>query len=103
MFLGVFDFTFVVWILMGAISVLVVLGASEWFKGAGIVMTWWRWLIAAIWYILALMGLAAPFTLMGEGESAAGWKLLMFSAPLVIISAFIVLRILRIGRAGKKA
>lgn len=103
MFLGVFDFTFVVWILIGAVSVLVVLGAIEWFKDAGIVMTWWKWLIAAIWYILTLMGLAAPFTLMGEGESAAGWKLLLFSLPVLIILAFVVLRILQIGKARKEA
>ncbi|HEY62407.1 MAG TPA: hypothetical protein G4N95_07125 [Anaerolineae bacterium] len=98
MFLGVFDFTFVVWILIGAVSVLIVLGAIEWFKDAGIVMTWWKWLIATIWYIIVLMGLAAPFTLMGEGESAAGWKLLIFSVPVLVILAFIVLRILRIGK-----
>ena len=103
MFLGVFDFTFVVWILIGAISVLVVLGAIEWFKDAGIVMNWWKWLIAAIWYILTLMGLAAPFTLIGEGESAAGWRLLLFSVPVLIILAFIVLRILQIGKARKEA
>ena len=103
MFLGVFDFTFVIWILIGAISVLVVLGAIEWFKDAGIVMNWWKWLIAAIWYILTLMGLAAPFTLMGEGESAAGWRLLLFSVPVLIILAFIVLRILQIGKARKEA
>jgi len=103
MFLGVFDFTFVVWILIGAISVLVVLGAIEWFKDAGIVMNWWKWLIAAIWYILTLMGLAAPFTLIGEGESAAGWRLLLFSVPVLIILAFIVLRILQIGKTRKEA
>lgn len=102
MFLGVFDFTFLVWILVGAVSVLVVLGANEWFKDTGIVMTWWKWLIATIWYILTLMGLAAPFTLMGEGESAAGWKLLLFSLPVLIILAFVVLRILQIGKAGKE-
>lgn len=103
MFLGVFDFTFVVWILMGAISVLVVLGAIEWFKGAGILMTWWKWLITAIWYILALMGLSAPFTLMGEGESAAGWKLFLFSLPIIIITGFVVFRILRFGKAREQA
>ncbi len=103
MFLGVFDFTFVAWIFVGAVSVLVVLGANEWFKDAGIVMTWWKWLIAAIWYILTLMALAAPFTLMGEGESAAGWKLLLFSLPILIILAFVVLRILQIGKVSKEA
>lgn len=102
MFLGVFDFTFVVWVLVGAVSVLVVLGAIEWFKDAGIVMNWWKWLIGVLWYILTLMGLAAPFTLMGEGESGAGWKLLLYSLPVLIILAFVVFRILQIGKSKKE-
>ena len=32
MFFGVFDFTFVVWLFVGAVSVLVVMGAKEWLK-----------------------------------------------------------------------
>ena len=103
MFFGVFDFTFVVWIIVGAITVLIVLGAMEWFKDARIMMNWWKWLIAAIWYVFTLMGLAAPFTLMGEGESAAGWKLMLFSLPVLIISGFVVYRIIQIGQTKKAA
>ena len=101
MFFGVFDFTFVVWIIIGAITVLIVLGAIEWFKEASILMNWWKWLIVAIWYLFTLMGLAAPFTLMGEGEIAAGWKLMLFSLPVLVISGFAVYRILQIGTTKK--
>jgi hypothetical protein len=102
MFFGVFDFTFVVWMFVGAVSVLVVLGAKEWFKDADITMSWWKWLIFVIWYLILMMGLAAPFTLMGEGEVSAGWKMLLFSIPVLIITGFVVYRILKIGTEKKK-
>ncbi len=103
MFFGVFDFTFVVWLIVGAVSVLVVMGAIEWFKDAGITMSWWKWLVSVVWYIIFLMGMAAPFTLMGEGEAAAGWKMLLFTLPVLIITGFAVYRILKIGTEKKKA
>ena len=102
MFFGVFDFTFVVWMFVGAVSVLVVLGAKEWFKDADITMTWWKWLIGVVWYIILMMGLAAPFTLMGEGEAGAGWKMLLFTIPVLVITGFAVYRILKIGTEKKE-
>lgn len=103
MLLGVFDFTFVIWIFIGALSVLVVLGAQEWLKDAGITMNWWKWLISALWYIILMAGLAAPFTLIGEGESSGGWKLLLFSLPVLILTGFVVFRILQLGKTNKQA
>jgi hypothetical protein len=102
MFMGVFDFTFVVWMFVGAVSVLVVLGAKEWFKDAEITMTWWKWIVGVVWYIILMLGLAAPFTLMGEGEVGAGWKMLLFTIPVLIITGFVVYRILKIGAEKKK-
>ena len=102
MFFGVFDFTFVVWMFVGAVSVLVVLGAKEWFKDAEITMSWWKWLIGVVWYVILMMGLAAPFTLMGEGEAGAGWKMLLFSLPVLIITGFAVYRILKIDVEKEK-
>lgn len=101
MFFGVFDFTFVVWMFVGAVSVLVVLGAKEWFRDADITMSWWKWLIGVVWYIILMMSLAAPFTLMGEGESGAGWKMLLFTTPVLVITGFAVYRILKIGTEKK--
>lgn len=103
MIFGVFDFTFVVWLFVGAVSVLVVMGAKEWFKDAAITMSWWKWLIGVTWYIITMMTLAAPFTLMGEGEAGAGWKMLLFSIPVIIITGFAVYRVLKIGTEKKKA
>ena len=103
MFFGVFDFTFVVWIFVGATSVLIALGAKEWFKDLNITMSWWKWLISVVWYIFMMLCLAAPFTLMGEGEPGAGWKMMIFTVPVIIISGFVVYRILKIGTEKKEA
>lgn len=99
MFFGVFDMTFVVWIAIGAIGVLVVLGAKAWFEDLAIPMNWWKWLILSAWYLWAMMMLAAPFTFMGEGEVSAGWRSLIFVVPAILISGVIVYRVLAIGRA----
>ena len=103
MFFGVFDFTFVVWMIVGATGVLVVLGANEWFKDRGIVMTWWKWLLLTVWYIAAMMAIAAPFTIMGEGEVSAGWRMLFMNSVILIISGVIVYRILTIGAQKQEA
>ena len=103
MFFGVFDFTFVTWIFVGAVSVLIVVSANEWLKDSGIVMSWWKWLVSVVWYIIMMMTLAAPFTLMGEGEVGAGWRMLLFSLPIIIISGFVVFRIIQISPKKTKA
>lgn len=102
MFFGVFDFTFVWWIVFGVAGVFVAMGASEWFKDLNIPMTWWKWLVLGVWYLAFWAGIAAPFTFMGESEVAAGWRLLLFSLPILIISGVIVYRILLIGKQTAK-
>lgn len=97
MFFGVFDFTFVWWIIFGAATVLVAMGANEWFKDLNIPMTWWKWMVLGAWYIFCWLGIAAPFTFWGESEVTAAWRLGLFTLPFLIISGFIVYRILRIG------
>ena len=64
-------FVFVV----GAVTGLVVAGAIAWVKDLGLRMTWWKWLLAALWYILLNFFVFLDFTMIGEGESGAGLKL----------------------------
>ena len=99
---NVFDFSFVYWMAFGAVTVLVVFGAGAWFKDREISMNWWKWTILTLWYISAIAAIAAPFTVMGENEVAAGWRMFAFDIPVVIISGFIVYRILAIGRQKQK-
>jgi hypothetical protein len=95
---NVFDFSFVYWIAFGAVTVLVVLGANVWLKDRKIPMNFWKWIVLVLWYIAALMGIGAPFTIMGENEVAAGWRMFAFNIPIIIISGFIVYRIIALGR-----
>jgi hypothetical protein len=84
-------FAFIVGLLTGA----VVVGAITWAKTLGLRMTWWRWLLSAIWYLLLLFLVFAAFTFIGEGEAAAGWKTVGISAVLLVILGAGLVRVLR--------
>lgn len=84
-------FAFVVGLLTGA----VVVGAITWAKDLGLHMSWWKWLLSALWYFLLLFFLFASFTFIGEGEAAAGWKVLGLSGVLIVILGVGLARILR--------
>ena len=95
---NVFDFTFVLWIAFGAISVVIAMGLMEWFKDLGVPMTWWKWVVLIAWYVAALAALAAPFTFMGEGETGAGGRLIVINIPVLAITGAVVVRVLLLGR-----
>ena len=84
-------FAFIVGLLTGA----VVVGAITWAKALGLKMTWWRWLLSALWYSLLLFLVFAAFTFIGEGEPAAGWKTVGISAVLLVILGAGLVRVLR--------
>lgn len=75
------------WLTMGALIVFFFSGLKYWLKDAGIVMTWWKWLLLSCWLCLLAVSLAAAMTLMGEGEWNAGKRLLFFFGIILIISA----------------
>jgi hypothetical protein len=87
-------FVFVV----GAVTGLVVAGALAWVKDLGLRMTWWKWLFTAMWYILLNFFVFLDFTMIGEGESGAGLKLLFFQGVLMIILFVGLVRLLWTGR-----
>jgi len=84
-------FAFIVGLLSGA----VVVGAITWAKDLGWRMTWWKWLLTALWYFLLLFLLFAGFTFIGEGEPAAGWKAIGISVVLLVILGAALVRILK--------
>jgi len=84
-------FAFIVGLLTGA----VVVGAITWAKDLGLRMTWWKCLLAAIWYLLFLFLFFAAFTFMGEGEPIAGWRTLGISTVILVILGAGLVRILR--------
>ena len=83
-------FAFIIGLLTGG----VVVGATFWAKSLRLRMNWWKWLLSALWYILLLFLLFAGFTLMGEGEGSAGWKVLGISMVLLVILAAGLVRLL---------
>ena len=73
------------WIVMGLLYALMIAGAPVWAEDIGIPMNWWKWLLAAIWYCLLSVGIAAGFTLMGEKEPRAGYIIAVLSVVIMII------------------
>ena len=87
-------FAFIVGALMG----LVIPAAVVWAKDLGLKMAWWKWLLAALWYILLGFSVLSAFTLVGEGEAVAGMRMFGFTLVVTIILGAGVLRILLAGR-----
>jgi len=84
--------------LIGGFTGLIVAGAIAWTKDLGLKMTWWKWLLAALWYILLNFFVFLDFTLIGEGESGAGLKLLFVQAIFMIVLLVGLVRLLGAGR-----
>ena len=84
--------------LAGALTGLVVTGAVIWAKDLKLKMTWWKWLLAALWYTLLLFFIFLDFTMIGEGEPGAGWTMLLFQFVILIILGVGLVRLFRTGR-----
>ena len=87
-------FAFIVGLLTGP----VVYAAIYWARELKLKMYWWKWLLVALWYILLLFFICADFTLIGEGEAGAGWKLLLLQTITMIILAVGLFRLVWAGR-----
>lgn len=81
--------------LTGLLSGAVIIGAIFWVRDLGLPMTWWKWLLFAIWYGLLLFLLFAGFTFIGEGEPAAGWKTIGISVFVMVVLGTGLVRLLR--------
>jgi len=73
------------WIVMGLIYALAIAGARVWAQDLGLHMTWWKWGLATVWYILLNIGIASGFTLIGEKEPRAGWAILTTILIVMIV------------------
>ena len=85
----------------GAVTGFVVAGVISWTKDLGLKMTWWKWLLAAFWYLLLNFFVFPDFTMIGEGEPSAGLKLLFVQGVLMIILFVGLARLLWLGREKK--
>jgi hypothetical protein len=71
------------WIVMGLIYALAIAGARAWAEDLGLDMTWWKCMLAMLWYVLLNIGVASGFTLIGEKEPRAGWAIV--AAALIVM------------------
>ena len=78
------------WIIMGLMYALTIAGAPVWAEDLGLQMTWWKWILAALWYALLSFSFAGGFTFMGEEEPGAWWKFLGFHLTITVIFGAIV-------------
>ena len=82
------------WMLMGMIAV--VIGGALWSFAdrRGWVLTWWKWLLAALWYAVFGLSFYASGTLVGENEPGAGRRVLLLGLFLSLVLGVGLVRVL---------
>lgn len=74
------------WMVMGVIYTAMIAGAPSLANALDLQMSWWKWILVTLWYVLVSINLAAGFTLIGEKERGAGPKLMATTLiPLAIL------------------
>lgn len=80
----------VFWIFMGLVYALMIAAAPIWAEDLGLQMNWLKWLLAAGWYVLLSIGIAAGSTLIGEKEPRAGYYILALSLIVMFVLGFVL-------------
>ena len=78
------------WVVMGFIYALVIAGAKTWAIDFGIEMNWFKWLLAAVWYVVLSFSFAGGFTLIGEKEVRAGVYFLVSMMVITIVLGIVL-------------
>ena len=81
------------WFLMGAVFVLVAVAFLAFSRDRGWTITWWKGLLALLWYTILSLSLFAWGTLIGEGEGGAGFKLFLIGLFITIVLGVALLRL----------
>jgi hypothetical protein len=84
--------------IIGATFGFIVPSAKAWARDLKLKMNWWKWLLVAIWHITFLFCILLNFTFIGEGEVAAGLKLLAVQMFAMLLLGVGLVRILLAGR-----
>ena len=82
------------WFLMGVIFVLVAAGFHAFARDRGWVLTWWKALLAVVWYAIFSLSFFAWGTLIGENEAAAGLKLFLIGLFVSIVFGVVLIRLM---------
>lgn len=94
--------TGVYWFLMGVLTVVVAAGFRAFATRRGWVMTWWKWLLASVWYGLLSVTLLTLGTLVGEGEGNAGLRIALLGLFVCVVMGVGLWRLFGRG-AGRPA
>jgi hypothetical protein len=82
------------WFLMGILFILAAAGFSAYAKDRGWVISWWKAILALIWYAIFALSFYAYGTLMGENEAGAGSKILGLGLFVSLVLGLIIWRLL---------
>ena len=82
------------WFLMGVVFVVVAAGFNAFARDRGWVVTWWKALLAVIWYGILCTSFFAWGTLIGENEAAAGFKLFLIGIFVSIVYGVALIRLM---------
>lgn len=73
------------WFFMGMITILIGVGFKAFANDRGWVLSWWKWLLSILWYIIFSLSIFSYGTLAGEMEHSAGVKMLLLGLFVCII------------------
>ena len=83
------------WMIMGALFVLLGVGATIWAKDLELNMTKGKWTLSIIWYLLLLLTVAAPLTALAENESVAAFRMMLVMIVITVVSGAGLVRYLK--------
>jgi hypothetical protein len=82
------------WFSMGILFVVIAAGLKAFADERGWRITWWKGLLAVVWYAIFALSFYAWGTLVGEGESRAGFKLFLLGLFVSVVLGVGLIRLL---------
>ncbi len=82
------------WFLMGVVFVVVAAGFNSFARDRGWIVTWWKALLAILWYGVLCTSFFAWGTLIGENEASAGLKLFLIGLFVSIVFGVALVRLM---------
>lgn len=85
------------WMLMGMLTILVGVGFKYLAADRGWTLSWWKWLLSIIWWVIFSLTFYTSGILVGENESGAGMWVLLSGLFVSLILGVILWRVLAHG------
>ena len=89
------------WLLFGVILVVIGAGAKAFAEDLGWHLTWWKGVLAVIWYGLFIINFYVYGTLEGEYEASAGLKMMLVGLLVTLILGVGLWRLMMLGGTEK--